>query len=323
MLPLHPFRPGGPSRPPQHAPPEAAFLERAAAEYLEGETEVTAPTTTDTTVAPSVPPTEPKARFSDLFAAEWIKLWSLRSTLWAFAATAALVLTSTSANARGDARQYAQHSEEQRALFRTLGLVPDSFPHGSATMLMLGAGAIGAITVLGEYTTGMIRTTFTAVPARSAVMAAKAAVVTVATMLFGAVAALLSYGAAQAVLSGQGIAVGLGHTGIPRLLVASALLAPVSALVGMAVAALVRHSVITIVVTTALLFVLPTLLNDRSHLTASLLHMTVLQAWSRIGDGQAATEQWPWTAGGAGIVLALWSLVAATLTVFSTNHRDQ
>ncbi|MDX5567622.1 ABC transporter permease [Streptomyces sp. ID05-04B] len=283
---------------------------------------MTAPTTTDQT-AVSVPPVEPRARFSDLFAAEWIKLWSLRSTLWAFVATAALVLTSTSANARGDARQYAEADEQRRALFRMLGLVPDSFPPGSATMLMLGAGAIGAIAVLGEYTTGMIRTTFTAVPARGSVMAAKVAVVTVATTGFGALAAFLSYGVAQAVLSGQDIAVGLGHTGIPRLLLASTLLAPVSALVGMGVAALVRHAVIAIVATTALLFVLPTLLNDHSRLTASLLHMTVLQAWDRIGREQDAGEQWPWTVGGACVVLAVWALVSAALTTFSANRRDQ
>ncbi|MFF3334797.1 ABC transporter permease [Streptomyces sp. NPDC002888] len=284
---------------------------------------MTAPTTTDQTAVPSVSPLEPRARFSDLFAAEWIKLWSLRSTLWAFVATAAMVLTSTSANARGDARQYAEADEERRALFRMLGLVPDSFPTGSATMLMLGAGAIGAIAVLGEYTTGMIRTTFTAVPARGSVMAAKVAVVAVATALFGALVGFLSYGAAQAVLSGQDIAVGLGHTGIPRLLLAATLLAPVSALVGMGVAAVVRHAVITIVATTALLFVLPTLLNDNSRLSASFLHMTVLQAWGRIGREQDLGEQWPWTVGGACIVLAVWALVSAALTIFSANHRDQ
>ncbi|MFD5799514.1 ABC transporter permease [Streptomyces diastatochromogenes] len=284
---------------------------------------MTAPTTMDRTVVPSNPPLEPKARFSDLFAAEWIKLWSLRSTLWAFAATAALVLTSTASNARGDAQQYAQHNEAKRALFRLLGTVADSFPSGSATMLMIGAGAIGAVTVIGEYTTNLIRTTFTAVPARSSVMAAKVAVVIVATTVFGVLVAFASYGAAQAVLSGQDAAVGLGHPGIMRLLVASALLAPVSALVGMGVATVIRNSVFTIVVTTALLFVLPTLFNDRSRLSASFLHMTVLQAWGRIGQGQAAGEEWPWTVGGACIVLAVWTLVAAATTIFSSNRRDQ
>ncbi|MEV6118870.1 ABC transporter permease [Streptomyces sp. NPDC052109] len=284
---------------------------------------MTAPTTTDMTVAPRVPPAEPKARFSDLFAAEWIKLWSLRSTPWAFLATVAMVLTSTVTIALSDVQQYAQSDQTQRELFRTLGRVADSFPFTTATMLIAGAGAIGAMTILGEYTTGMIRTTFTAVPARSAVMAAKVAVITVATTALGVVLAFASYGATQVVMSGQNLAVGPGHPGIPRMLVASALLAPVCALVGMAVAAVVRHSVATIVTTTALFFVLPTLLNDRSRLSASFLHMTIQQAWGRIAQGQATGEEWPWTVGGACVVLAVWSLLAATLAVFSANKRDQ
>nr|BFD94151.1 hypothetical protein KitaXyl93_55110 [Kitasatospora sp. Xyl93] len=284
---------------------------------------MTAPTTTETTVVPAVSPPEPRARFGDLFAAEWIKLWSLRSTPWAFLATAALVLTSTVSIALGDVDEYARAGEPQRELFRTLGPLAEAFPYGAATMLIIGAGAIGAITVLGEYTSGMIRTTFTAVPARSSVMAAKLAVVAVATTLFGAGVALASYGAAQVVLSRQDLAVGLGHPGILRLIVASALLAPIAALVGMAVAAVVRHSVITMVATVALLFVLPSLLNDRSHLSVSLLHMTVMQAWDRIGHGQSPASEWPWTDGGAALVLVVWALAAATLAAFSANRRDQ
>ncbi|WNM31443.1 ABC transporter permease [Streptomyces sp. Li-HN-5-11] len=284
---------------------------------------MTSPTTSKPTPAAAERPPEPKARFSDLLAAEWIKLWSLRSVRWAFAGTAAVLLTVTVVGALADARHYAGEDEKAKAYFRAFGTVSSSFNSGAATALIVGAGAIGAITVLGEYTTGMIRTTFTAVPARRSVMAAKVAVVVATTTALGVVVALLSFGAAQAVLSGQDAAVGLGHTGIPRLLVASALLAPVSALVGMGLAALIRNSVLTIVVTIALLFVIPSVLNGRSHLQASILHMTILQAWHRIGHDIATGEQWPWTVGGACTVLAVWSLAAAALAVLGPSHRDQ
>ncbi|MER6567177.1 ABC transporter permease [Streptomyces sp. NPDC001093] len=282
---------------------------------------MTAPTTK--TVMPNVPAPEPKARFTDLFAAEWIKLWSLRSTPWAFAATVAGVLMVTVAAAYGDSQNFTHYDEGHREYFRMFGAVGDSFPTGAATVLILGVGAIGAITVLGEYTTGMIRTTFTAVPARRSVMAAKTAVVTVTTTVLGVALALVSFGAAQVILAGQGAAVGLGHHGVVRLLVASALLAPVSALVGMGLGAVIRHSVLTIVATSALLFVLPSLLNSQKHLTVSLLHMTVLQAWRRIGYEQATTTMWPWTVTGACIVLAVWALVAVVLAIFTSDHRDQ
>ncbi|MFF4385041.1 ABC transporter permease [Kitasatospora sp. NPDC001547] len=284
---------------------------------------MTAPTTSKTAGAPVVPPLEPKARFGDLVAAEWIKLWSLRSTPWAFAATVLLVLTITLFGAMSDAQHFAGFDDDQKAYYRAFGSVAATFSQGAATMVIVGAGAIGAIAVLGEYTSGMIRTTFTAVPARSSVMAAKLAVVAVATTVLGVATALASYGAAQAVLSGQDAAVGLGHPGILRLLVASAVLAPVSALVGMGIAAVIRHSVLTIVATIAVLFVIPSMLNSRSQFGASLVHMTISQAWQRIGHEQATTEMWPWTVGGACVVLAVWSLVAGALTVYTASHRDQ
>ncbi|MFF3334798.1 ABC transporter permease [Streptomyces sp. NPDC002888] len=284
---------------------------------------MTAQTTSKTTPVSDERPLEPKASFSDLLASEWIKLWSLRSIPWAFAGTVAVILTITITGAVADAHHYTGNNEKDQAYFRAFGTVAATFNTGAATMLIVGAGAIGAITVLGEYTTGMIRTTFTAVPARRSVMAAKVAVIVGAATALGVVAALLSYGAAQAVLSGEDVGVGLGHPGIVRLLIASAALAPVAALVGMGLAALIRHSVLTIVVTIALLFVIPSVINGQSHFGASLLHMTILQAWRRIGYDQAVGEMWPWTVGGAYIVLVVWSLIAAGLAIITPNHRDQ
>ncbi|MET7355969.1 ABC transporter permease [Streptomyces mirabilis] len=282
---------------------------------------MTAPTTN--TVVPNVPALEPKARFTDLFAAEWIKLWSLRSTPWAFAAVVAAVLTVTVTSAYADTQNWAQYDAERREYFRMFGTVGDSFPTGAATVLILGAGAIGAITVLGEYATGMIRTTFAAVPARSSVMAAKVAVLIVTMTGFGAALALASFGVAQGILSTQDTAVGLGHEGVVRMLVVSAALAPVSALVGMGLGAVIRHSVLTIVATITLFFVLPSLLNSQKHFTVSLLHMTVLEAWRRIGHDVDNTSQWPWTVTGAWTVLGVWALIAAVLAIFTSNYRDQ
>ncbi|MCQ9178181.1 ABC transporter permease [Streptomyces sp. IBSBF 2953] len=284
---------------------------------------MTAQTTSTSTPSFDERPRELNARFSDLLASEWIKLWSLRSIPWAFAGTVAVILTITVTGAIADSGHYSGNDEQGKAYFRAFGTVSATFNTGAATMLIVGAGAIGAIAVLGEYTTGMIRTTFTAVPARRSVMAAKVAVTVAAATALGVAAALLSYGAAQTVLSGQGVAVGLGHPGITRLIIASAALAPVAALVGMGLAAVIRHSVLTIVVTIALLFVIPSVINGQSHFGASLLHMTILQAWRRIGYDQAVGEMWPWTTGGAYIVLVVWALVAAALAVLTPNHRDQ
>ncbi|MFF3686085.1 hypothetical protein [Streptomyces sp. NPDC002187] len=56
-------------------------------------------------------------------------------------------------------------------------------------VLILATGSIGALTVVGEYSTGQIRTTFAAVPARRSVVAAKVAVVTAVMLVHCAVVA--------------------------------------------------------------------------------------------------------------------------------------
>lgn len=284
---------------------------------------MTAPTTTTRTVLADVPIPEPRARFTDLLAAEWIKLWSLRSTIWAFSVSVLAIVGFSATAAIADYQNWPGYDAEHQAYFRMFGAVADSFSTGSATLVMLGAGAIGAITILGEYTTGMIRTTFTAVPARRSVMAAKVVVVVATTTVFGAVVALASFGVAQWILSGRDAGVGLGHPGALRLVVASALLAPVSALVGMGMAAVIRHSVLTIVTTITLLFVLPTVLSSHRHFSVDILHMMVSQAWRRLAYDQSSTAAWPWTTTGAWTVYAVWALVAIVLAVFSSDRRDQ
>lgn len=168
----------------------------------------------------------------------------------------------------------------------------------------------------------MIRTTFMAVPARRSVMAAKVGVVAATTTVLGLLAVGISYGAVQWILSGRGVAAGLDHPGVPRMLAASVVLAPVSALVGMGMGAILRHSAITIVTTITLLFVVPSLLDEQDHISASILHTMVLQSWQRL-TFEPSGQTWPWTAAGAWTALAGWALVATLLTVFASSRRDE
>ncbi len=265
---------------------------------------------------------ERKARFIDLLASEWIRLWSLRSTLWALA-TAFLIILAISVNgALSNYRRIPGMSPEDQEYFRSFGALGVSFPMGAATVLALGAGAIGAIAILGDYTTGMIRTTFTAVPARRAVLAAKALVIAGITAAFGAAVALASFGLTQGILSGRDAAVGFGAPAALRLLAATAVLAPVSALVGMGMAVVIRNSVLTIVATITLLFVLPSLLNGRQQTRATIMHMMVLPAWQRLTCVDTEGTPWPWTTTGAWLVLATWAAVATALVVLPSNRRD-
>ncbi|MFJ5829279.1 ABC transporter permease [Streptomyces sp. NPDC093089] len=279
-------------------------------------------TTLDLPVASVV---EPRARFRDLVASEWLKLWSLRSTGWSLLLGALAVVAFNLGTAWDHYRYWIQYDAASRAEFVANDMALwDAFTYNAALVLVLCSAAMGAVAVVGEYASGMIRTTFTAVPARGAVMAAKVLVVTVVQTVFGAVVAGASFWSTQAVLSTRDIGLPITHPGAPRIVAASALLAPVCAVAGMALGALLRKSALSIVGSVVLLLLLPAVLSDRRHLTAVLAHATPLHAWQRLADaGPAVEELFPWSAGGAWLVYALWALGGAAVTVLAVRNRDQ
>ncbi|MFE5487788.1 hypothetical protein [Streptomyces sp. NPDC056527] len=132
--------------------------------------------------APAELAVEPPARFRDLLAAEWIKLWSLRSTPWSLLGAELVVIAFNVGYAWDHYRYWPTFDREHQAYFIAERMALwDAFTTNAGMVLMLCFSAIGALTVVGEYGTGMIRTTFAAVPARRSVMAAKLLVVTAVT----------------------------------------------------------------------------------------------------------------------------------------------
>ncbi|MDJ0341027.1 ABC transporter permease [Streptomyces sp. H10-C2] len=201
----------------------------------------------------------------------------------------------------------------------------DAYPPAGYWTLMLVAGSIGAITVVSEYSSGLIRTTTVAVPARGSAVLAKA-VVTAA--LWTAVGTVISTGCflvSQAILNGRHAGVPITHPGVFRALAASALVAPVCALIGLGLGVLIRHSATTMVTSTFTLLMLPPLFSQRSLWSADVNHAMPVTAWRRL------VENWPpdpdsvaftATVPGSWIVYALWPLVAVLLAVVVVRRRD-
>ncbi|MFB6953852.1 ABC transporter permease [Streptomyces niveus] len=268
--------------------------------------------------------TGPRARFHHLIAAEWTKMWSLRSTPWAFAVSVLLVVAINTNAAVADYHNWPNYPEGIRQLFVPIWAMRDAFTIGGAMVLMLAAASIGALTLVGEYSTGQIRTTFAAVPARRSVLAAKTVVVTAVTTALGAVAAVTSFAVTQAILSGHHVGLPFDYPGAARVMAASALLAPVCALVGLGLAALIRHTATTIVSLTLLLLVLPSLLNEGRYATASLLHALPQGAWAElvtVGDSPVPVP-YPTTIAGSWLVYGLWALAAVVVAAVAVHHRD-
>ncbi|MFB8084002.1 ABC transporter permease [Streptomyces sp. NPDC055992] len=269
----------------------------------------------------------PRARFTDLIAAEWLKTWSLRSTPWLYALSALAVVAFNAGTAYDHYKYWYQYDKGSQEFFVThrLALV-DTFTDNAALVLVLALAAIGAVSVTGEYGTGLIRTTFTAVPARRSVMAAKVLVLAAVSAAFGVLVAAASFASTQAILSGRGASVALGDPGTLQVLAASALLAPVATLAGLALGTVIRHTGASVVACVVVLLLLPMVLSDRRHVTAVLRHTLPFSAWDRLTGGalpQPPPELFPWAEAGAWTVYALWALAAGAVAVCAVHRRDQ
>ena len=207
-------------------------------------------TATDTRLDPKTPVPLP-VRARDVLASEWTKLLSVRSTYWTLLiavvtplGTSALVAAAFAHPPKGG------------------GAPPDPLLPGFVSLeyAVLAVGVMGVLAFTTEYSTGLIRTTFAAVPRRRAVLAAKAAVIGVLTLVTGELVAFASFALAQAVLSGQHLGVSLSRPGVPGAVLAVGLLLFVVATMGVGLGAIIRHTAGGIAALVGLIF-LPAILG--------------------------------------------------------------
>jgi ABC-2 type transport system permease protein len=272
--------------------------------------------------APAPTTDHPASRFRDLVAAEWIKLRSQRSTYWLLALAGLAIVALNVNDALADHRLLQNVIVDDNTDYVPRALA-SAFTMNASLVLSLVAGSLGAGIVVSELSSGLIRSTFVAVPSRRVVMAAKAAVVTSVLVLFGALVSSVSFWATQTILDDVGIGASISDPGAWRVVVASTLLAPIGALVGMAIGAVVRHTATTMVATLSALIVLPLLLDERYQLAAIVRHALVLPAWERLTDLNPWTNSaHPATVAGSWVVFVGWTLAAGIVAVTALHHRD-
>lgn len=121
---------------------------------------LTADGTATVRAATSSGPVEVNSTFAGVMRGEWIKLLSLRSTWWALASAAAL-MTLVSLAAALSLSAMADDPATAPGIKQMHGaeIVASGFPFG-----MLIIAVMGALFMTGEYSTGMVRSTFAAVP---------------------------------------------------------------------------------------------------------------------------------------------------------------
>lgn len=203
-----------------------------------------------TTVAttPSIrPQAGALALFLDVLRSEACKLRTVRSTFWTLTATLVFnvvlgALAAVFIPSHLSAGELARTDPVRLAL---MGM----------HLSQIAVGVLGALVITSEYSTGMIRATFAAVPQRRLVLAAKALVFAAVAWLVGTVSSFGAWFAFRAFLPSGTLDAGLGDRGVFRAVSGGGLYLAVLGLLGLGLGIILRASAGTIATLFGLLFV--------------------------------------------------------------------
>jgi ABC-type transport system involved in multi-copper enzyme maturation permease subunit len=128
---------------------------------------------------------------------------------------------------------------------------------GGWHLAQLAIGVLGVLVISGEYSTGMIRSSFMAVPRRLPVLWAKIAVFAAVTFVLMLIASFISFFGVQAIVTQHHQQHALSDPGALRVVLGTALFLTVLGIMTIAIGALVRNTAGGIALFVGVLFVLP------------------------------------------------------------------
>jgi ABC-2 type transport system permease protein len=251
--------------------------------------------------------------------AEWTKLRTAPGTIWLLLAVVALTVAVSAAATATMTCPYGGCAVDPAKV--------------SLTGIQLGQAVVAILAVLvigGEYGTGMIRTSLTAVPRRTTMLAAKAAILTGIVVVAAAIAVLGSLLAGRLILPGHGFTpahgyplLSLGDGPVLRAAAGSVCYLALIALLSLGTATAVRDSATAIAIVLGLLYVFPIITQVVSdpHWRRHLQQLGPMSAGLAI---QATTQLRslpisPWAGLG---VLAAWAAAALLIGGLLLRLRD-
>jgi len=210
---------------------------------------VTAPAATTPARVPTLKVTQGRVLLS-----EFTKFRSLRSTMWTLLAGVVLMTGLGALFSGVTASQYHTFTWAERAAFN-----PVTTSLNGVIFAVVAFGVLGVLLTGGEYSTGMIRSSLTAVPRRLPVLWGKLAVFAGSIFSVSLVASFLSFFLGQALLSSHHLGVPVTAHDALRSVIGAALYLTVAGLIGLALGALLRHTAAGITTFAAVFFVIPLL----------------------------------------------------------------
>lgn len=245
-------------------------------------------------------------------AAEWTKLWSVRSTYWTLAATALLVvafvlifgLSATASKANGE-------------------VIPPTTPgdiaaQGFMLMGQFGLATLAVLLIASEYATGSILSTLQWVPRRNRMLLAKALVLAPVLMVAGSLIALLGVAAAIPSLTGDVLLPWTASEMLIDVLILG-LYSPVVGVIALGLGAALRSVAGTLACTFLLLMIIPGSLSSTGvdFLMRFSNYFPAQAAQSLLGGGGE-----PYSGLVAVAILGAWSAASYALGLWVLRSRD-
>jgi len=197
--------------------------------------------------------------FGGTLRSEWIKLRSLRSTIWCYGIVIVVTVSFGLLLAQvgfgqsplGGEALTPELQQSNAIMVSTLGI----------SFSQLVAAVLGVLVVSGEYGTGMIRSTFTAVPKRLPALFSKAIVFGVVTFIVGLVSVFATALITAPILPSSGITPDFSDPEFLLALVGGAAYLALIGILSLAIGAIVRNSAGGIAASLGLVLVLPPVLQ--------------------------------------------------------------
>jgi ABC-2 type transport system permease protein len=207
----------------------------------------------------TIPPLDATGRVTQLrvLRSEWTKLRSLRSTGWSLLVGLLLTIAFPILFAVITSARWGHLSPREQASRSPLDIAL-----AGVNVAQLAIAVLGVLVITGEYSTGMIRASFTAVPRRLPVLWAKVVDYAVVSFLLMVPAVLVGFFASQAILARHDLLqISFSQPGVARSVLGGAVYVMLVGVFALGIGAIVRNTAGGIATFAGIFFVIPPLLN--------------------------------------------------------------
>ena len=224
---------------------------------------------------------------------EFTKFRTVRSTVWTLLVAVVLMIGISALFSAVTASQYHTFDAADRATFN-----PVSISLSGMMFAVVAFGVLGVLMISGEYSTGMIRSSLTAVPRRLPVLWGKLAVFAGVIFSISLLASFICFFLGQALLNSHHLGVSVAAPGALRSIIGAALYGTVAGMIGVALGALFRNTAAGIATFAGVFFVIPPLTgllpaSISDHLSQYLPSYAGDAVW---GGARSVTDALsPWT----------------------------